>query len=100
MKDKLAVDDSPIHGKGLFATEIIKEGSLIGVCQARSTGRPGDHSIFLQDGSHVEITCVFRYINHSDSPNLVIYDDLTVVALGDIEPGEELLHCYSEDWNG
>jgi SET domain-containing protein len=26
------------------------------------------------------------------------YDDLSVVALRNIEPGEELTHHYGEDW--
>ena len=38
-----------------------------------------------------------RYINHSGDPNAVYYDDFTVVALKDIEKGEELLHDYGWD---
>ena len=38
-----------------------------------------------------------RYINHHPDPNAVYYDDLTVYALRDIAPGEEITHNYWGD---
>ena len=42
--------------------------------------------------------CDFKYINHSRTPNVAYYDDLTVVALKAIKAGEELLHDYGEEF--
>ena len=41
-----------------------------------------------------EVVCNLKYINHSEKPNVVFYDDLTLVAIRDIKPGEELTHKY------
>ena len=72
------VDDSTIHGKGLFARHHIKAGVIIGVDE--------------KNGIHVQ--CELRFINHSDTPNAVYYDTLEVCALRDIKPGEEITHNY------
>jgi SET domain-containing protein len=39
-----------------------------------------------------------KYINHHNAPNVSYYDDLSVVALRDIQAGEELTHDYGEEW--
>ena len=47
----------------------------------------------------IEVLCNLKYINHSEDPNACYYDDLSVVALRDIEPHEEITHnYYSNDW--
>ena len=43
------------------------------------------------------MTNELRYINHSDEPNAAYCDDLTVVALRDIHPGQEIVHNYEND---
>jgi hypothetical protein len=82
MPDGFAVElrDSPIHGKGLFATKnfAVKET----VCPGRLDGKrtPGG-----------------RFINHSPNCNAVpvkVDDDIYVVAVTDIRSGEELLVDY------
>ena len=37
------------------------------------------------------------YVNHSDNPNVDVYDDQWYIAIRDIKKGEELLYRYSED---
>ena len=37
------------------------------------------------------------YVNHSDDPNVGVYDDQWYQAIRDIKKGEELLYRYSED---
>ncbi|WP_084639091.1 SET domain-containing protein-lysine N-methyltransferase [Haliea salexigens] len=40
-----------------------------------------------------------RCLNHSNDPNVSYYADLSVVALRDIQAGEELTHHYGDDWS-
>jgi SET domain-containing protein len=47
----------------------------------------------------IEVQNVFKYINHNSKPNACYYDDLTVVALRDIEKDEEITHHYGECWD-
>lgn len=87
--NKLAVRESPIHGKGLFAEANIAAGEL--VCPARIQG---------------QCTPAGRYTNHSGMPNvapvLVIGNDIGWVALRDIHGrrgglnGEEITVDYRE----
>ena len=94
MSSLVYVDKSPIHGKGLFAKEDIKKGTLIGNASGRTTKRDGIHVIWLDEKTAYRIDCDFRYINHSDDANAVYYDTLEVCALKDIKAGEEITHNY------
>ena len=93
------VAPSPIHGKGLFAEKHISAGSVIGRVQGIPCQSDGSHVLWISASEAIEVTCDLRYINHSDKPNACYYDDLSVVALRDIPPGEEITHNYaSNDW--
>ena len=93
------VDDSPIHGKGLFARTFIPSGTVIGVVQGRPTTKDGAHVLWIDENSGFHVQCDLRYINHSDKPNAVYYDNLEVCALRDIRAGEEITHNYGADWD-
>ena len=72
--------DSPIHGKGLFATRSFAPGDV--VCPGRLNGKrtPGG-----------------RFINHSPHANITptkIDDDIFAMAVCAIQAGEELLVDY------
>ena len=97
-KPKIRVGRSPIHGKGLFAAAPIAEGEVLGHLRTRAARKDGPYVLWLDDGRGREVLCDFRYINHHPEPNVAYYDDLTVVALRDIEPGEELVHHYGDEW--
>ena len=88
------VDRSPIHGKGLFAKQHIPSGTVIGVVQGQPTTIEGDYVLWLSESSGVHVQCDLRYINHSDTPNAVYYDNLEVCAIRDIMAGEEITHNY------
>ena len=45
------VDDSPIHGKGLFARKHIGAGELIGVLDGAPTSTDGEHVLWLDEGN-------------------------------------------------
>ena len=98
MKSTLKVQKSKIHGKGLFATEAIAEGTKLGYCKSKSVRKQGPYVLTLGTDKTVKITCRFKYINHSATPNVAYYDDLSVVALTDIDIGDELTHNYGEEW--
>jgi hypothetical protein len=72
--------ESPIHGKGLFATKDFEAGEV--VCPGRIDGKR---------------TPAGRFINHSLNPNIVpekVGDDIYAVAMRKIQAGDELLVDY------
>lgn len=90
---------SPIHGFGLFAARPIAQGTIIGWLSGIPCTEDGDHVLWLSAERGVEVTCELKYINHADQPNACYYDDLSVVALRDIAPGEEITHNYAcREW--
>lgn len=90
------VDDSPIHGKGLFARTFISAGEVIGTIEGEYTASDGDYVLWLDEQKGILVDSDLRYINHSDNPNAAYYDDLKVYALKDIHPGEEITHNYCQ----
>ena len=48
-KSLIYVDDSPIHGKGLFARKHIGAGELIGVLDGAPTSTDGEHVLWLDE---------------------------------------------------
>jgi SET domain-containing protein len=99
MTAKTYVANSNIHGKGLFTKITIAAGTTIGWLQGHPTEVDGIYVLWINEQQGIEVTCDLRYINHSDHPNACYYDDLSVVALRDIEADEEITHDYnSNDW--
>ena len=92
------VGESPIHGKGLFARQAIKKGTIIGYLEGQKTNQDGMYVLWLDHEQGFEVTCDLRYINHADRPNACYYDDLSVVAIKNIKKGEEITHNYEADW--
>jgi SET domain-containing protein len=88
------VADSPIHGKGLFASQYIGAGELIGVLDVVPTSTDGEHVLWIDESRGFHVQCDLRYINHSDESNAAYYDTIEVWALTDIAPGEEITHDY------
>ena len=92
------VSESPVHGRGLFASRTIEEGEVLGKLKGKPTTADGPHVLWITENRGFEVSCDLRFINHSKQPNAIYYDDLTVVALCEIEPGEEIVHDYGDDW--
>jgi len=94
------VKQSPLHGRGLFATQFIPQDTIIGWLKTEPAPEhelDGPYVLWVDGVTPVRVTCDLRYINHSDQPNACYYDDLSVMALRDIHAGEELLHDYMGD---
>ncbi|MEO1237779.1 MAG: SET domain-containing protein, partial [Planctomycetota bacterium] len=92
-----SVRPSGIHGQGLFATRFIPADTVIGVLQGEHTTDDGAYVLWIDDAKGFRVENDLKFINHADAPNAVYYDDLTVAALRDIEPGEEITHNYLGD---
>jgi SET domain-containing protein len=92
-----AIRKSPIHGMGLFAVRRIGKGEIIGHLEGEYTDEDGMHVLWLDAHTSFHVTNDLKYINHADEPNACYYDDLSVVALRDIEAGEEITHDYNAD---
>jgi hypothetical protein len=92
------VEESDIHGKGLFAAKAIRKNSVIGYLEGNNTKKDGMYVLWIDHDTGFEVSNDLKYINHSDTPNACYYDDLSVVALRDIKPGEEITHNYEADW--
>lgn len=91
---RLHVSNSLIHGKGLFAHGLIEEGTILGRIMGIRTIRDGSYVLWLDEFTGVRMLCKYKYINHSDAPNVILYDTLEVCALRDIYPGEEITYDY------
>ncbi|MFA9421595.1 MAG: SET domain-containing protein [Gammaproteobacteria bacterium] len=93
------VSHSKIHGHGLFARKSIPRDYIIGRIQGKPCTRDGTYVLWLNEKEGFRVSCNLKYINHSDTPNACYYDDLTVVALREIDQDEEITHNYaSSDW--
>ncbi len=90
----VCVRPSRIHGLGLFASATIKRGTVIGVLEGEYVDDDGPHVLWVDDERGFHVRNDLRYINHDTTPNAAYFDDLTVVALRDIAPGEEITHDY------
>ena len=89
LPDYITIKESPINGLGLFATERITKGTLIGIIH-----HPDSHA----ENSLIR-TPLGGFGNHSDTPNCfkLLMEGKTwwIGADKDIEVGEELTWKYT-----
>ncbi len=108
------LNQSPIHGTGVFAAEPIKKGQVVWRFDPRIDLQISENefrsfpSVFqdylktyaytvMMDGERKLILCAdhAKHVNHSDNPNLLdTLDSTQDVAARDIEAGEELTCNY------
>ena len=85
----VTIKESPIAGFGLYASELIEQGTYIGMT----------HIAYIKAEDGVVRTPLGGFGNHSDEPNCfkLLMDPETwwIGALRDIEPGEELTWSYT-----
>ncbi len=93
MAKRTYVAQSPIHGKGLFASKAIKAGVTLGRLQGMLTDDDGTYVLWLNKKIGLEITNEFRFINHDSNPNCAL-TDTKVVTLRAVEKDEEFTHDY------
>ncbi len=104
MSEKFEIKESSSLGRGLFAAQLIKKGE----CILEFTGpiisleealqkAPDKLSCPLQIGptEYIDIQEPGVIANHSCSPNTGIQDDRFLVAIDEIQPGQEIFYDYS-----
>lgn len=108
MPKNIYVASSSVHGKGVFAARDIKKGEVLGRYETRKTKLTAEENPFVvemydDDGNlshHLLGINSWKYINHSKNPNMdMIGDELTMVALRDIEEDEELTWYYGDEFD-
>ena len=109
---KIEVKDGGIEGRGVFAKEKIFKaevvfdfsggaGKLINTLEMNELLQKGsDYGIQIDDDLFFAATAPEEmeagdYLNHSCEPNLGIKGSLKMVALRDVEPGEEVAFDYA-----
>lgn len=102
MSDIFYVDDSRIHGSGVFTCVDLPSGMTVPV-PSEITLVEDDHNVYLDD----DMTCVlpeypFCYLNHSDQPNCAVvqHDDseeLYLETLREVFGHEEITFDYQWD---
>ena len=99
---RIRVATSPIHGRGVFARQRIRDGALIGDFEGRETKRNGTHVLWVleEDGAVVGIRGEneLRFLNHSRRPNAE-FRGASLYAVRNIQPGQEITFDYGDDWN-
>lgn len=99
--DKVVVQHSPIHGRGVFAARRIAPGEVVidGCREVLSddaiASLPTEERIFLSvmDGQNILMKPPARFVNHSCNPN-ARGTDRHDVAIRVIEAGEEITVDY------
>lgn len=94
------VEDSEIHGKGLFARTEITTGTYIGDYKGRETTDNGMHVLWTEDetGGWVgrDGTNALRYLNHNTTP-CAEFDGYELYAVENIEIHQEITIDYGEE---
>lgn len=103
LEDYLYVEDSHIHGLGLFARTEIEKGEYLGEYDGPHIENDADndsHVLWaeMDDGRWIgrDGQNILRYLNHSTTP-CCEFEGFELYAIRDIAPGEELTIDYGED---
>ena len=88
---------SSIHGLGLFASQPIAQGTVIGKIIGSPVSEDGPYVLWLTENTGLRVENEMKYINHSPAPNAAYFDDGEVIALCAIDADEEITHDYSGD---
>jgi uncharacterized protein len=103
---RVEVRPSPIHGKGMFARQLICAGEVVVIIggkvmteeqfRAYTTTVSLYNAVQIGERTHlVDVPTAPGGMNHSCDANLWMRDEVTVVARSDIATGEELTQGYA-----
>lgn len=99
--ERVYVDRSPIHGKGLFAARNLPGGQLIGVYDGPQVEDDDTYVLWVEDEPGGGWTGYdgrneMRFMNHSAQPNAEMHG-LDCYALEEIPAGTEITIDYGWD---
>jgi uncharacterized protein len=89
----IIVKESSIHGRGCFATKQFKAGEKIGQMKGLPAIRDSMYTIWVENEG-TRVTNNLKFLNHSQTPNAIVREDLTVVACEDIAVDQEITFDY------
>ncbi|MFT7484926.1 MAG: SET domain-containing protein [Candidatus Paceibacteria bacterium] len=104
--ERVLVQESLIHGLGLFSAKSMRKGQTIGYYEGKRIETEddfdGDHVLWIFDEEHdheygIDGNNETRFVNHSGTPN-ANFDGERLIALRGIKKGEEITHDYGEAW--
>ena len=94
------VDNSPIHGKGLFARTRLEKGKYLGTYDGPTARKNAMHVLWVEEEEGKWIgrdgKNILRYLNHSNKP-CAEFDGFDLYAMRDIKKDEEVTFDYGED---
>lgn len=94
------VEESSIHGKGLFALSDIKKGTYLGEYLGPETTDNGMHVLWTEDDDGEWIgrdgKNALRYLNHNTKP-CAEFDDYELFSLKNIKANQEITIDYGEE---
>ena len=102
--EDLEVLRSSIHGLGVFLKKGVKKGGRVAYLQGRvvykhnkskSDALANSSWVGLSKRTWVDPAYPFKYLNHSCNPSASIKGKVTIVALKDMNPGDEVTLDYS-----
>lgn len=100
MSEKVYISQSSL-GKGVFAKVAIEPRGHIFYMNGKeidfekSTAHMGEYSVQIGAKRYVDPIAPARYLNHSCAPNAGFINDISLIALTRIKPGEEIRFDYS-----
>ncbi len=107
MEEKLIVKDSAIKGRGVFASKNMKKGETvcfmagkeISIEQVKEGYENQDvkenYPLQVGEETYISMNHPYDYINHSCDANCAIIEKNKLVAVKNIEKGEEITYDYS-----
>ena len=95
------VDESSIHGRGLYAAAEIMQGDYIGEYDGPAVEENDMHVLWAENENGVWIARdgknILRYLNHDSKSPHAEFHGFKLYALRDIQLGEEIMIDYGED---
>jgi uncharacterized protein len=97
------VDESAIHGKGLFARVEIPEGTYLGDYQGPVVQEDDIYVLWIRDEATgdeygIDGRNALRYLNHGSLPNAE-FDGEKLYTQTAIPAGSEIFIHYGADWS-
>ena len=103
MEELIYVDESPIHGKGLFARVAIPVGTYLGDYLGPIVEDDGTYVLWVHDEETdteygIDGQNALRYLNHRGEPNAE-FDGEKLYTVNSIPAGSEITIHYGADWD-